>query len=222
MLNGREGWVEMEMGKQIQVVIVDDHDMVRRGLSTYLKVQNDMRLIAEADSGEEAIRICERYHPDVVLMDIVMPKMGGAQATRLIRAKFPDIQVIGLTSFQDKDLVQEMLRAGAIGYLLKNITGEDLVEAIRNAHHGKPSMSPEVAQELILSSQNPMPGEDLTAREREVLVLLVEGLSNPEIAQRLVISRSTARAHVSHVLSKLGVTNRSEAVALALRKKLVE
>jgi NarL family two-component system response regulator LiaR len=207
--------------KQIRVVIVDDHDMVRKGLGTYLKVQPDIRLVAEADNGEEALRICEQHHPDVVLMDLVMPKMGGAEATRQIRVRFPEVQVIALTSFQDKDLVQEMLRAGAIGYLLKNITGSELSDAIRSANRGRPTMSAEVTQELILNRNESIPGDDLTIREREVLALMVEGMSNPEIANRLIISRSTARAHVSHILSKLGVTNRSEAVVMALRKKLV-
>jgi NarL family two-component system response regulator LiaR len=150
-----------------------------------------------------------------------MPRMGGIEATRLVRKQFPDIQVIALTSFVEKELVQESLRAGAISYLLKNVSGEELAAAVRSAVKGKPSLSPEITQTFVLNSDSPRPGENLSAREREVLILMVEGLSNPEIAQRLTISRATARAHVSNILAKLDVSNRSEAVALALRNKIV-
>jgi NarL family two-component system response regulator LiaR len=207
---------------KIKVMLVDDHEMVRRGLSTYLIVTPDIEVVAEAKDGIEALDACARIDPDVILMDLVMPRMDGIEAIRLIGQRFPDIRVIALTSFHEKEMVQEALRAGAAGYLLKNVTGDELATAVRTVASGKHTLSPEVAQVIIHGATQPQLGDDLTEREREVLELLVEGLSNPKIAERLTISRATARAHVSNILDKLGVSNRAEAVALALRNKLVK
>ena len=212
----------MSESNRVRVVVVDDHDMVRRGLAAFLKAKADLELVGEARNGKEALLVCEEVQPDVVLMDLVMPEMTGAAAAKLILERCPDVQVIALTSFQERELVQEALEAGAISYLLKNVSAEELAEAIRAAHAGRPTLAPEATQALIqAASEGPAPGHDLTAREREVLALIVEGLTNPEIAERLVVSRSTAKAHVSNILSKLNVSNRAEAITLALQRKLI-
>ena len=214
----------MSEANPIRVMIVDDHGMVRRGLGTILNVRGDLELVGEASSGAEALELCQQTEPDVILMDLVMPEMGGAEATRLIREQCEEVQVIALTSFQEKELVREALQAGAIGYLLKNVSAEDLAAAIREAHAGRSTLAPEAIQALIQAEpQRTVQDTDLaetyglTPREREVLALMVEGLNNPEIAERLVVSRSTAKAHVSNILSKLGVSNRAEAISLALQ-----
>lgn len=213
----------MDDQKPIRVIIVDDHAVVRSGLSAFLMVFDDLEFVGEAASGEEAVRMCKNLQPDVVLMDLVMPGMDGAAATQAIRETCPHTQVIALTSFKEDDLVQRTLRAGAIGYLLKNVSANELANAIRSARAGRPTLAPEAAHALIHASQNhPSVGFDLTSREREILSLMVSGLSNPDIAEQLVVSRSTVKFHVSSILSKLGVSSRTQAVTLALKNKLVE
>lgn len=207
----------------IRVMLVDDHAMVRRGLATFLQVFDDLELVGEAADGETAVQLCAHILPDVVLMDMVLPDIDGVTATRLIRQRVPTTQVIALTSFKEEELVQSALQAGAISYLLKDVTANELARVIRAAHTGRGMFSPEVTQTLIhASTQPPALGHDLTARERAVLTLMVAGLNNTEIAAELVVSPSTIKSHVSHILAKFDVTNRTEAVALAVRHRLVQ
>jgi len=206
----------------IRVMLVDDHAMVRRGLATFLMVFDDLTLTGEAESGAAAIQLCAQALPDVILMDMVMPEMDGATATRLIRQRYPQVQVIALTSFKEGKLIKNALEAGAISYLLKDVSADELAQAIRAAHSGRGTLSPEAAQVLVeTANQPPPPGLDLTQREREVLTLMIEGLNNTQIAGRLTVSPSTIKSHVSNILSKLGVASRTEAVTLALRNHIL-
>jgi NarL family two-component system response regulator LiaR len=204
-------------------MIVDDHSMMRTGLRYTLRSFEDLELVGEAGSGAEALELCAEVEPEVILMDMLMPGMDGAKTTQLIRQSHPRIQIIVLTSFQEKDLVERALQAGAIGYLLKNATAEELAQAIRAANAGRPTLAQEATESLIQSSrQKPQLGYDLTDREREVLILMAKGLTNAQIAERLMLSMSTVKFHIRNILSKLGAANRAEAVNLAWQHNLIE
>ena len=208
--------------RRIRVLVVDDHTMVRQGLATFLKVYDDLQLVGEAADGESAIKICTEVLPDVILMDMALPGMDGPTTTRTIREKFPKTHVLALTSFKEGPLIQRALEAGVIGYLLKDLSAEELAQAIRDAHAGRSTLSPEAAQSLVKNAgQLPALGSDLTDRECEVLALLIEGFNNTQIAEKLFVSPSTIKSHVSSILAKLGAISRTEAVALALKNHIL-
>ena len=212
----------MNSSQTIRVILVDDHNVVRSGLATFLRAFDDLELVGEAKNGYEAVNLCRENQPDVILMDLMMPEMDGIAATRAILADYPEIKIIAMTSFEEEELVQGVLAAGAISYLIKNVTSDDLAKAIRDAVSGKPTLSPEAARVLIQATRpTKQPLFDLTEREQEVLNLVVQGQSNQQIADALVISVATVKAHISSILSKLQVSSRAEAIAYAIKNKLV-
>lgn len=207
---------------KIRVLVVDDHSILRGGLRTCLRTFGDMELVGEAANGEEAVRQTKELQPDVVLMDLKMPVMDGVEATRKIRACCPDTQVVALTSYVEKELVPRALQAGAIGYLLKNVSSQELATALRAAARGQSTLSPEATQALVQSSSDYRSMvEPLTPREQQVLSLLVEGRTNMQIGQELGITESTVKSHVSTIIAKMAVASRTEAVAMALKHGLV-
>jgi two-component system, NarL family, response regulator LiaR len=206
----------------IRVLIVDDHKMVRRGLAKLIGEFNDMELVGEAGNGVEAVRLCAELQPNVVLMDLVMPEMDGITATQQIHQEYPNIQIIALTSFKEKEKVQGALQAGAKGYLLKDSSIDDLVNAIRTVYEGKSILAWEATQILIETAAIPIQQDDLTGREREILALLSKGLTNRQIGGQLEISPHTVNTHVSNILSKLSAASRTEAVSIAMEHNLLD
>ena len=211
------------MSEKIRVLITDNHTMVRNGLKMFLKSYPNIELVGEASNGKEAIVMCDTLHPDVVLMDLLMPEMDGVTATSAIVQSHPEIRVIALTSFNEDQLIYAALKAGIVAYLLKDCTSDELVNTIRNVHAGNMTINPEIMQAVLRVADNPATRQyHLSEREREVLRLVVRGFSNRQIAANLILSESTIKFHVSNILSKLGIATRSEAVALAIQHKLVE
>jgi DNA-binding NarL/FixJ family response regulator len=213
----------------IRILIVDDHAVVRQGLKTFIDLQDDMSVVAEAANGREAIEMALRHQPDVVLLDLVMPEMGGVEATSKIIEGSPKSRVVILTSFGEDDNVFPAIRAGAQGYLLKDIQPHQLVQAVREVYLGKAQLHPDIAGKLMAavaatSPQDSKPAgakaspEDLTEREQEVLDLIAQGLNNRDIAERLIISEKTVKTHVSSVLGKLGLEDRTQAAIWALKR----
>jgi NarL family two-component system response regulator LiaR len=209
------------MPDTIRVMLVDDHAVVRSGLSAFLMVSPDLELVGEAENGQQAVTRAGLLQPDVILMDLMMPVMDGVAATAAIKQQYPAIQIVALTSFEEDELVHNALKAGAIGYLMKNVTARELAAAIRSARAGRMTLSSEAAQALIRANQQAQETEALTERELDVLKLMVEGLNNAEIADRLAVSLSTIKYHISNILGKLGVDNRVAAVTMAIQRKMV-
>lgn len=209
------------MPDKIRIMLVDDHAVVRSGLGAFLSVNPDLELVGEAENGEQAVVRANLLKPDVILMDLMMPVMDGVAATQAIKKQNPQIQIVALTSFQEDELVQNALKAGVVGYLMKNVSARELATAIKSAKEGKITLSTEAAQALVRATQQVEKTETLTDREVEVLKLMVEGLNNAEIGERLVVSLSTVKYHISNILMKLGVDNRVAAVTTAIQKKLV-
>ena len=212
--------------EKITVMIVDDHDMVRRGACDYLEVQPDISVVAQAGTGEEAIRLAQEFVPDVVLMDLVMPGMGGVEATRGVKNVSPRSKIIILTSFHQDEFIFPALQAGAISYLLKDVKASELVEAIRRAARGEVTLHPKIAGRVInafrsLDPANATPFTILTERELEVLKLIAKGNSNEKIAEQLVVSVGTVKGHVSNILSKLHLVDRTQAAAYAWQEGIV-
>ncbi len=209
---------------QIRVLIVDDHEMLRRGLRFFLESFDDLQCVGEAACGSEAIDLCARLHPDVILMDMRLPDLQGDEVTREILDRWPEIKVIVLTAFEEKDLVMRAVQAGAIGYLLKGVSADELARSVREACLGRPTLAGEALEALIQRTRRRARRRDyaLTPREEEVLSLLTEGLSNAEIATRLRISVATVKFHVGDIFAKLGVSNRTEAAVLALEEGLIQ
>jgi NarL family two-component system response regulator LiaR len=205
----------------IKVLIVDDHPVVRDGLKLMLSVSPGMACVGLAENGEEAIQLSGNQQPDVILMDLMMPGIGGVTATEIIRKKYPGIRVVALTTFDDKELVQKALRAGAISYLLKNASMETITDTIRDASIGRTTVSASAIQALVGAEDDEMPRQELSAREKEILVLMADGLKNAAIAQQMYISEATVRFHVGNILRKLGAANRAQAVRIAIERRLI-
>lgn len=208
----------------IKVLIVDDHEMVRIGVSAYLATQNDIEIVAEAKNGKEAIEKALSLKPDIILMDLVMKEMDGIEATRKIIEQWPEAKIIIVTSFIDDDKVYPALEAGAKSYLLKTSNASEIAEAIRSTYNGQSILEPEVTGKLMNQFKQPasLPHETLTEREMEILLLMSEGKTNQEIADELFISIKTVKVHVSNILAKLDVQDRTQAVIYAFKNDLVQ
>lgn len=205
----------------ITILIVDDHSVVRQGLRMFLQIDKDLEIVGEASNGEEAVALARELAPDIVLMDLLMPGMDGIEATSVIRKELPDTEVIALTSIATDQMIIGAMRAGAIGYILKETGGDDLRQAIKAAAAGQVLLSPQVAAHLVGSYREPPSSNTLTKRELEVLGYLANGESNKEIADHLFVSEETIKTHVSNILGKLGMTSRTQAALHAIRIGLI-